>query len=145
MTEIPKEVLGLPGETIEQAYLCTRPVLRVRRRGDSYVFTCKGTGLLAREEYELPLDAQSYELLRGKAEGTPIRKVRRCIPLGELQIELDVFEAPFAPLVVAEVEFQTREQAMAFQPPAWFGREVTFDSAYSNASLSQAGAPPLCK
>ena len=48
-----------------------------------------------------------------------------------------MFDPPFAPLVVAEVEFPSEEEAVAFQPPAWFGREVTYDPAYTNAQLSQ--------
>ena len=38
---------------MEQAYLCTEPVVRVRRENDSYVLTYKSKGLLAREEYNL--------------------------------------------------------------------------------------------
>ena len=33
----------------------------------------------------------------------------------------------------------TREEALAFQPPEWFGREVTGDPAYTNANLSRRG------
>ena len=39
---------------IEQAYLCTNPVVRVRREDDTYYMTYKGSGMFAREEYNLP-------------------------------------------------------------------------------------------
>ena len=42
---------------IEQAYLCTAPVVRVRRQDQNYILTYKGSGLMAREEYNLPLTA----------------------------------------------------------------------------------------
>ena len=66
-----------------------------------------------------------------------IRKDRFCIPFGAYTIELDRFGPPFAPLLIAEVEFPTEAEALAFQPPDWFGEEVTGDRAYSNAQMSR--------
>lgn len=131
-----------PHKRIEQAYLCTRPVVRVRRCGEEFWLTCKGEGLLKREEYELPLTEEAYRHLCAKADGQVIRKERFYLPWGGYTIELDVFDRPFAPLVTAEVEFPTEEEALAFCPPDWFGRDVTWDPAYSNSHLSEgAGAP----
>ena len=48
-----------------------------------------------------------------------------------------VFDAPFAPLVLAEVEFETEAQANAFVAPEWFGEDVTFDGRYHNSYMSQ--------
>ncbi len=76
-----------------------------------------------------------------KADGVRIVKDRYKIPLGAHTVELDVFAPPLAPLVLAEVEFPTEDAANAFTPPDWFGREVTFDPAYTNAALSQNGLP----
>ena len=138
---LPDDLEQCPHRRIEQAYLCTEPVVRVRRKGEEFWLTCKGEGLMVRQEFELPLTEAAYCHLRAKADGLPIAKERYCIPLGAHTIELDVFDAPFAPLVIAEVEFPTEEEALAFQPPAWFGREVTFDPAYTNAALSRNGPP----
>ena len=55
----------------------------------------------------------------------------------ELTIELDVFDAPFAPLIMAEVEFPTEEMANAFQMPDWFLEDVTNDPAYHNSNMSK--------
>ena len=52
-------------------------------------------------------------------------------------IELDVFEGALAPLVLAEVEFETEEEANTFVPPEWFGEDVTFSTKYHNSTLSQ--------
>lgn len=141
--ERPGDLSRYPCRRIEQAYLCTCPVVRVRRSGEEFWLTCKGEGLLVREEYELPLTEQAYRHLCAKADGTVIRKDRFYIPLGEHTIELDVFDAPIAPLVTAEVEFPTEAEARAFCPPDWFDREVTWDPSYSNASLSRRGSCPL--
>ena len=127
-----------PSRAIEQAYLCTEPVVRVRRSDDEYILTYKGKGLMTREEYNLPLTAESYEHLKAKADGNIICKRRYLIPLESgLTIELDVFEPPFQGLVLAEVEFPSEEEARAFLPPDWFGEEVTWSTEYHNSTLSQ--------
>ena len=124
---------------IEQAYLCTGPVVRVRREDEKYYMTYKGSGLMSREEYNLPLTAESYEHLKKKADGNIISKTRYLIPLEKdnLMAEVDVFEKPFAPLIMAEVEFESEEQANAFEAPEWFGEEVTFDGRYHNSYMSK--------
>lgn len=123
---------------IEQGYLCTEPVVRIRRSDDSYYLTYKSKGLLAREEYNLPLSEEAYLHLKPKADGRIIEKTRYLIPFNEkLTIELDVFEGELAPLILAEVEFSSLEEANAFAAPAWFGEEVTYDTRYHNSTLSQ--------
>lgn len=124
---------------IEQAYLCTRPVVRVRQEDEQFYMTYKGDGMMAREEYNLPLTREAYEHLREKADGNVISKTRYLIPLNKegLVAEVDVFEPPFAPLVMAEVEFESKEQAEAFQAPEWFGEEVTYDGRYHNSFMSK--------
>lgn len=140
ITSLPSHLEQFEKKCIEQSYLCTDPVVRVRRAGEQYLLTCKGPGLLTREEINLPLTEESYRHLRSKADGAVIAKTRYLIPYAGRTIELDVFDPPFAPLVMAEVEFESAEQAGAFEPPAWFDREVTCDPAYTNAALSQKGA-----
>ena len=66
---------------IEQAYLCTNPVVRVRREDDTYYMTYKGSGMFAREEYNLPLNKEAYEHLKAKADGNVIGKTRYLVPL----------------------------------------------------------------
>lgn len=123
---------------IEQAYLCTDPVVRVRRQDEEYILTYKGKGMLAREEYNLPLTKESYEHLLSKADGNVLTKKRYLIPLAcGLTAELDIFEGKFAGLTLAEVEFPDQNTADTFTPPLWFGEEVTFSSIYHNSVLSR--------
>lgn len=135
--KLPDNLAAFPFHIIEQAYLNTDPVVRVRREDDNYYMTYKGKGLLAREEYNLPLNRPSYEHLKEKADGNLISKRRYLIPCDPYTIELDVFEAPFAPLVIAEVEFPSIEEAQNFQPPAWFDQDVTKDPTYHNSNMSR--------
>ena len=82
-----------PFHQIEQAYLCTDPVVRIRQEDEDFCLTYKGKGLLSREEYN-------------------------------------------AGLILAEVEVTTEEEALSFQPPKWFGRDVTFTREYQNSRLA---------
>ncbi|MBR4207936.1 MAG: CYTH domain-containing protein [Lachnospiraceae bacterium] len=136
---LPAELEKYPFHHIEQGYLSTAPVVRVRKQDDEYYLTYKGKGLLAREEYNLPLTKESYEHLKEKADGNIISKKRYLIPLEEtdLTIELDIFDPPFSPLCLAEVEFPDIESADRFIPPAWFGKDVTEDPAYHNSNMSK--------
>ena len=150
----PPSLHSYPFHLIEQAYLNTDPVVRIRRQDHEFYLTYKGKGLLAREEYNLPLNEESYYHLRGKADGNIITKKRYLIPLLQpsfqeyaglsgqekkkpLTIELDIFDVPFAPLMIAEVEFSSENAANAFLPPQWFGQDVTFDPQYHNSNLSR--------
>lgn len=135
--ELPEHLNDYPCKRIEQGYLCTKPVLRVRRKGEEYWLTYKGEGLLVREEHEFPLDEAAYRHLLTKADGRVIQKDRYHIPYGEYTIELDVFDGELASLVIAEVEFPSVEAANAFVPPLWFDQDVTEDPAYSNSNLSK--------
>lgn len=134
---LPFELAGYPCQRIEQAYLSTDPVLRIRRKNDAYLLTYKGAGFLAREEHEFPLTESAYLHLLKKADGNRIMKNRYLIPCAPYTIELDVFDPPFEPLILAEVEFPSEEEAGIFAPPDWFGKEVTYDPAYTNAAMSR--------
>ena len=139
--EMPAELNNYPHTLIEQGYLSTDPVVRVRRDGDEYYITYKGRGTIAKEEYNLPLNEKAYSHLVKKADGNIITKIRYRIPDGKYTIELDIFEGELLPLVLAEVEFPTVEEARAYEPPLWFGRDVTEEGTYSNSRLSQLGLP----
>lgn len=137
--KLPENLDSYPCHLIEQAYLNTDPVIRVRRQDDEFYMTYKGKGLLMREEYNLPLNETSYYHLREKADGNIISKKRYIIPIKDssLCVELDIFDKPFAPLIIAEVEFPDKETAEAFAPLDWFDQDVTNDPAYHNSNLSR--------
>ena len=74
------DLSSLKCRRIEQGYLCTEPVVRVRRDNDDYYLTYKSKGLMAREEYNLPLNEAAYNTLIKKADGNIITKTRYEIP-----------------------------------------------------------------
>lgn len=147
---LPFSPADYPCRHIEQGYLCTEPVVRIRRDNDDYFLTYKSKGLMVREEYNLPLTKEAYAHLKPKADGRIIVKKRYVIPLtdvldstaahetgAELNIELDFFEEDFQGLILAEIEFPDEESANLFTPPGWFGEDVTFSSKYHNSTLSR--------
>lgn len=146
---LPEHLTEYPCKELEQGYLCTQPVVRVRKslkNGEAKYLLCyksklgmekkeAGTAQVCREE-ELPLTKESYEILRSKADGRVITKTRYLIPYRAYTIELDIFSGELAGLVFAEVEFPDEAAAAEFEPPEWFERDVTFDDRFKNNTLA---------
>lgn len=136
--KLPDNLTSYKARKIEQAYLCTDPVVRVRRDNDDYYLTYKSKGMIVREEYNLPLTKEAYGHLLAKADGNIITKTRYEIPEKDnLTIELDVFEGKFDGLLLAEVEFASEEEALGYIPPEWFGEDVSNSTKYHNSTLSK--------
>ena len=72
--KLPDHLEAYPHRTLEQAYLCTEPVVRVRRDADDYILTYKSKGLMMREEYNLPLTKEAYRHLLEKQTGALSQK-----------------------------------------------------------------------
>lgn len=148
MKEIPKELDCYPHYGIEQAYVTTDPVIRIRKKAlykdggtapssHQYVLTVKGSGLLARQEFELSIEESAYEHLIEKTEGNLIAKTRYQIPLEEnLMLELDVFHGLFDGLILGEIEFPDEQKAKSYPVPAFAKQEVTYDPRFHNNTMS---------
>ena len=146
---LPKNLDSYPHHRLEQGYLSTAPVVRIRKEDNNYYLTYKSKGLMTREEYNLPLTKESYEHLKEKVDGRIIHKTRYVIPMScvcpenadfcstPLFLELDIFHDDLAPLILAEIEFPDEETANTYPAPQWLGEDVTFSSAYHNSTLSR--------
>ena len=149
ITALPAELDSYEKKELEQGYLCTKPVVRVRKsvkKGEANYILCYKSKLgleqkadamaqVCREE-EMPLTKEAYETLRSKVDGRVITKTRHLIPYGEYTIELDVFGGELTGLAFAEVEFPDEDAAAAFAAPAWFDEDVTFDDRFKNNRLA---------
>lgn len=134
---LPENLNDYPHDMISQAYICTNPVIRIRKKNEKYILTVKSSGMMVREETELDIPEESFYKLLTKAEGNIIKKTRYYIPEKDgLTIELDIFEGKFEGMIMAEVEFPDITQAQSYTPPSWFGEEVTNDRRFHNSSLS---------
>lgn len=130
-------------EQIQQGYLIreSEREVRIRRKGDLFFLTeKKGTGM-TREEHEILISEAMFDALWPLTNGMQLEKARSTFMLDGHQLELDVYQGELAPLMILETEFTTEEQALAWSPPWFAGREVTGDKRYKNAQLATAGKP----
>lgn len=144
--KLPENLEQYQKKEIEQAYICSKPTIRVRKSNDDYILTYKSrrgvkqpddATARACEEVELPLTKSAYEHLREKADGHVIVKTRYLIPIEHnRKIELDVFHGCLEGLMFAEVEFGSEEEAASYVMPDWFLEDVTFDKRYRNSFLT---------
>ena len=119
----PSDLPLLKESEVEQGYLATAPVVRIRRE------IVGG----ARQEVELPLTAETFRQLEDLLPAPMIRKTYKVYALPDgLRLEVSLVDAgtPRA-FFYAEVEFDTLEQARAFVPPACLGRDVTEEPGWS--------------
>ena len=136
--KLPEGLSGMECHHIEQAYISTEPVIRIRREDDLCYLTCKGKGMLEREECNIPMSPESYERLLKKTEGIIIVKDRYLVPLGDGHTaELDIFHGRHEGLIIVEIEFESRAEAEAYTVPDWFGEDVTYNASYKNSTLSK--------
>ena len=140
------ELTRHPAHEIDQGYLALTPEgveVRVRRKGNKRFLTVKHGSSLSRTEVEVPLEAKDFDALWPLTEGRRLRKTRHDIPWHDGRtIELDVYAGKLEGLWVAEVEFEDEASARAFEPPEFFGREITGDPAFRNEKLAREGIVP---
>lgn len=132
------------GTPLRQAYIAVEGDVEVRVRSDGgrHVLTVKAGGGLERAEVEVDIGDAAFDALWEIAGDRHLEKSRHRIDVDGVVAELDVYAGALTGLTVVEVEFPSRREAEAFDPPAWFGDELTGDPAWSNAALARAGAPP---
>jgi CYTH domain-containing protein len=134
-----------PPTPIDQGYLAVdgHVQVRVRRAGDRHTLTVKEGGGRDRTEVEVTIDAEVFDELWPITEGRRVRKDRHRVPLDDgLTAEVDLYRGRLEPFRVVEVEFDDDHDPDAFEPPGWFGREVTGDGRYGNIELSKSAGPP---
>lgn len=112
---------------------------------ERFDLTVKQPGTIERKEDIVRISEELFEDLWIKCEGQRIEKVRYTIPYGQWKIELDIYEDGSA---VVEVEFNkddriadARLHASTFEPPEWFGKNVSGDERYKTQNISRFGIP----
>jgi adenylate cyclase len=144
LAERPDWLGGRTAERIEQGYvaLSEEDEVRLRSADDRRLLTVKRGEGAVREEVEIGLDQAQFQALWPLTEARRLRKTRYRVPLeGGLEAEVDAYEGGLDGLLVAEVEFDSQEQSRDFEPPPWFGGEITGDPRYSNRRLAVDGPP----
>lgn len=126
---------------IDQTYLALsdNEEIRIRKIVDqessetSYTHTFKKGNGLQREEVEYVISSEIYDQLLKMSQAVPLRKTRTIVTDGHTNMEIDLYEQ-FS-LKVVEVEFSSREEALAYRPPVWFGAEIEPGEEKSNKKL----------
>lgn len=148
MSELPPRFDSYPHYSIEQGYISSTPVIRIRKKSTDvetkYILTIKSSGLMSREEYEINISKEEYINLSKKVEGNFIKKTRYNIPIDyrygsgkkDLTLELDVFDGVFSGIVLGEIEFASEELAYAYSPDQYFYKDVTEDTDFHNSTMS---------
>jgi len=108
---------------------------------ERFELTVKSAGTVQRTEQTIKLPKDMFEVLWAQTGGMRVEKTRYKIPHGKQTIELDIYEGHLTGLMTAEVEFEGRQEdaevkALTFEPPTWFGRDVTKDRRYKNQNLA---------
>ncbi|PYJ50987.1 MAG: adenylate cyclase [Verrucomicrobia bacterium] len=139
LKRLPEKLNRLRRYIIAQGYLATDPAgrqVRLRKKGKTASLTFKVGRGAHREEREIKLSPKQFAALWPATAGRRLSKLRYEIPWKDLLIEIDIYRGRHSGLVVAEVEFPDRATCRKFQPPPWFGREVTGEKRYSNVRLA---------
>ena len=121
---------------IAQAYLsddknCT---VRVRIKGSKGYLTIKGeTKGITRSEYEYEIPLAEAKKMMAEFCDRVLSKDRYCIEVAGHTWEVDVFHGKLAPLIIAEIELDSENEA--FVVPEWVGKEVSLEASYYNSNL----------
>lgn len=142
INKLPDNLEQYEKKEIIQGYLCTQPVVRIRKSNENYILTYKNKSnfnqehAVINEEVELPLTKDAFEHLLSKVDFGVIKKTRYLIPLSQEHIaEFDVFHGKLSGLMFVEVEFPSEKDAIDFIKPDWFGEDVSKDKRYRNSYL----------
>lgn len=148
--DFPQQLPLLERVRMRQGYLATTPVVRIRAEeradGCRYILCIKGKGTLVREEIETPISEEIFARIAALLDAPLIEKDYRAYRLPDghkLEVSLVDAGQPGA-FFYAEVEFETEQEARAFRPPAFLGRELTelpgsSMSEYWNRRLARFG------
>ena len=126
LERFPEHLPLLESAQVEQGYLSLKPEVRIRSKswGENQAFwlCIKGEGTLVREEVELPLKEEEF------------LRLKQLLPRPMLHKDYRVYQWEGHRL-----EFPTVEEAKAFNPPDFLGREVTQEGSYRMKSYWEHG------
>lgn len=140
---------------IRQAYL-TRPQLEVEVRVRERWYGNQGTTLHtlsmksngsaeSRMEISKEITSEEFEEVWGRCQSRQLEKTRWKYLMGPLEgqpdvtLEIDVFD--HFDLQIGEIEFDSLNQLTEYEPPSWFGEEVTGKEGYRNAAIAIHTSP----
>lgn len=129
---------------IDQSYISLNPEIRLRNgNNESFELTKKekyGDSTISRIEKNVSIDKDFYDILLAGTNGRSFKKIRYIIEMTHDDkphiFYLDIFEDEQDPVI--EVEFTSENEANAFVPPEWFGKEMTGPSVNKKLALDNS-------
>lgn len=137
MNGFPEGLEVLSEVEIEQGYVSHDPEVRIRKATDKkteveeFYMTIKDAGALTRTEIETDIEADFYYDVIDLLGFVPVKKDYKSYKLGPWKLEVSkVDEGTPHEFFYGEIEFPTEEDAKEFDPPTFFGREITYNEDY---------------
>ncbi len=131
------------GSRIVEGYFAPRPdrkqIVRIENGGAQLILVSTSqAGAVEEERADVP--RAHAEALLDVAQGK-VAFARGTVPLqGGREVALDRFMIPTR-IDILSVTFPEGERPEAFQPPAWFGREITGEGGFELNAIAMNGAP----
>lgn len=138
--EIPKDLINFSYKEIIDIYIPknTHPVLRLRKKGDSFEITKKQPlrdgDSSAQEEHTIKLSEEEFNSL-AKTEGKSVRKIRYNYVYKGISSEIDVFHGDLAGLVLVDFEFKNVADKNKFVMPDFCLADVTQEKIFAGGML----------
>ena len=128
LKELPKDLLEFKHIDVKIGDVTSSNdvnVLKVRQKGDTYEIIKKEfISTQEKKEYLIPLNEEEFNRLFPVTQRRHTKK-RFFYPLDMYVCELDIYADDMAGYARAEVEFGSLKELEAFNPPSWFGEEIT--------------------
>jgi CYTH domain-containing protein len=133
---------------IEEFYISEHSNIKVRKESDAYskrklserymIIITSYDHLSEKEHIEIKdISYNTYADLSNIKFGKKIEKLRRYYQINNVIVKLDEYQS-IPDLIIADIKFDSGEDAKDFIQPEWFGEEITSYSKYSNRNLSIA-------
>lgn len=135
----PCDTVPFTEGTIRQAYISTDPEVRVREaafngKPVARFLTIKSNGSMTRDEVEVRISKEQYDILLTMANGEPIVKQMKKYELSDGRVlecsEVDPDKGKGISFMYAEIEFDDEESANNFVDLPLFVKDVTSDPFY---------------
>jgi CYTH domain-containing protein len=150
LTDFPTQYPELVHLETDQGYLVNDPVtVRIRSSrnlgtGEStYILCIKSRGTLSRHEVETPILPEQFEELASLLEHPMVHKDYHAYRLPDGHV-LECSVVDHGAFSYAEVEFESEEEARAWEPLPFLGPELTYDKRFTMLSYYRnRRVPPL--
>ncbi|MEY9979462.1 CYTH domain-containing protein [Lysinibacillus sp. RC79] len=139
IVELPKGMSPFETKKVYQNYLTVHGMEEVRIRKqveggiEKFDMSYKSGSGMIRNEIKFNISKEAFVDLDILALKPGVEKYRRFFDYKGHDLMIDIFVNP--ELVVAEIEFESEQQAKEFIPPSWFGEEVTHSKEYKTKNI----------